>query len=390
MFSLGSFGVSLSKLRSAWLIARRGRSSEKGGTAAGAELVAAFTSDVVTLHGANGDVQFAGGAVKALLGIEPRELKGSGLFGCVHVADRPAFLTALARALNGNETSAELRLRSSDTDAVPVFFWASMRARPRGAGEAVCSFVDISARKDGEEEAEALRSAAPDRKLQRLLAKAAEQVARELQATHRSLALGSIDAVSWRRTSADSCGILERCRSDAARLRSVLDFEAGPGGARSVASYEGMLQRCIDEVSAEAGTRRQIACDCPPAIARALWPSDAAAAALRLLLHEAVTRADGGQPVRLAVAREGSEHVLRLSFDAVAGASGQQDDTTAVWLALAQRLLESPGGSVRHELRPGVERFVMRLPADECGRIGTAGSPAPFTATALRAARASG
>src|SRR5205823_9614254 len=59
-------------------------------------LLARNMTDVITRHGRNGTVLFVSPAAEPLLGAGARDLLGHGLFDRVHVADRPAYLTALA------------------------------------------------------------------------------------------------------------------------------------------------------------------------------------------------------------------------------------------------------------------------------------------------------
>ena len=58
-------------------------------------LLARNMTDVITRHGRNGAVQFVSPAAEPLFGAPVGELLGHGLFDRVHVADRPAYLTAL-------------------------------------------------------------------------------------------------------------------------------------------------------------------------------------------------------------------------------------------------------------------------------------------------------
>ena len=75
-------------------------------------LLARNMSDVISRHRRNGAVQFISPAAEALLGTPVSRLLGHGLFDRVHVADRPAYLTALSDAARGGEArSVEFRLR---------------------------------------------------------------------------------------------------------------------------------------------------------------------------------------------------------------------------------------------------------------------------------------
>jgi cell cycle sensor histidine kinase DivJ len=101
-------------------------------------LLARNMSDVISRHRRNGAVQFISPAAEALLGVPVSGLQGHGLFDRVHVADRPAYLTALAAAaLGGDAQSVEFRLRR-DIAGSPQgrlrhsadFIWVEMRCRP--------------------------------------------------------------------------------------------------------------------------------------------------------------------------------------------------------------------------------------------------------------------
>jgi PAS domain S-box-containing protein len=116
-------------------------------------------TDVITRHGRNGSVLFVSPAAEQLFGVRASDLSGHGMFDRVHVADRPAFLTALAdAAAQGEARSVEFRIRrDGDTEHHPSrFVWVEMRCRPfdqvsdkpnSGDGEVVAVLRDISERK---------------------------------------------------------------------------------------------------------------------------------------------------------------------------------------------------------------------------------------------------
>nr|WP_249806218.1 PAS domain-containing sensor histidine kinase [Bradyrhizobium sp. 1] len=96
-------------------------------------LLARNMSDVISRHQRNGAVQFISPAAEAMVGISVTQLHGHGLFDRVHVADRPAYLTALSDAARGDVRSVEFRLRrepaGSERSQVD-FIWVEMRCRP--------------------------------------------------------------------------------------------------------------------------------------------------------------------------------------------------------------------------------------------------------------------
>jgi two-component system, cell cycle sensor histidine kinase DivJ len=111
-------------------------------------LLARNMTDVISRHGRNGAVLFVSPAAEPLLGVPGNELLGHGLFDRVHVADRPAYLTALADAAAlGEDRSLEFRVRRN-AGGEPYgghFTWIEMRCRPLEPGAATSSERDVVA-----------------------------------------------------------------------------------------------------------------------------------------------------------------------------------------------------------------------------------------------------
>ncbi|MDA9548542.1 MULTISPECIES: HAMP domain-containing sensor histidine kinase [unclassified Bradyrhizobium] len=134
-------------------------------------LLARNMSDVISRHQRNGAVQFISPAVEAMLGMQVAQLLGHGLFDRVHVADRPAYLTALSDAARGEVRSVEFRLRrepAAERGQVD-FIWVEMRCRPLdqdGARDVTCEaevvavMRDVTDRKLFEQALDQARSAA--------------------------------------------------------------------------------------------------------------------------------------------------------------------------------------------------------------------------------------
>jgi cell cycle sensor histidine kinase DivJ len=138
-------------------------------------LLARNMSDVISRHRRNGTVQFISPAAETMLGAPIARLLGHGLFDRVHVADRPAYLTALSDAARGTEErSVEFRLRR-DVSRIGEhgpggqvdFIWVEMRCRPLEEGgpmaseaEVVAVMRDVTDRKIQEQALELARSAA--------------------------------------------------------------------------------------------------------------------------------------------------------------------------------------------------------------------------------------
>jgi cell cycle sensor histidine kinase DivJ len=92
-------------------------------------LLARHMTDVISRHGRSGAVLFISPAAEALFDARAEELMGQGLFDRVHVADRPAYLSALAAAARGETRSLEFRVRSGGTGPAG-FTWVEMRCHP--------------------------------------------------------------------------------------------------------------------------------------------------------------------------------------------------------------------------------------------------------------------
>jgi len=118
-------------------------------------LLATSMTDAVTRHDQNGAVLFASPAAGPLVGVPPQELIGNGLFDRVHVADRPAYLTALGDAAAfGHARSVEIRVRRETVAPARgvEFIWVEMRCRPQeNRGEVIATIRDITERKQQEQ-----------------------------------------------------------------------------------------------------------------------------------------------------------------------------------------------------------------------------------------------
>jgi cell cycle sensor histidine kinase DivJ len=130
-------------------------------------LLARNMTDVVTRHGRNGAVLFASPAAEAVFGVSAEELAGPGLFDRVHVADRPAYLSALSEAAQGREQLVEFRAkRPIGGGATGIeFIWLEMRCRSLDAAsattgdrEVVAVMRDVSDRKNQEQALHAVRA----------------------------------------------------------------------------------------------------------------------------------------------------------------------------------------------------------------------------------------
>ena len=130
-------------------------------------LLARNMSDVLSRHDRNGAVEFISPAAEAMLGTPGARLTGHGLFDRVHVADRPAYLTALSDAARGSEQRVEFRLRRDAVRGQTIsadFIWVEMRCRPldlaSSEADVVAVMRDVTDRKLQEQALELARTAA--------------------------------------------------------------------------------------------------------------------------------------------------------------------------------------------------------------------------------------
>jgi len=132
-------------------------------------LLADHSTDMITRHSANGDVEFASPAVHMLTGAAVEDVLGEGLFRRVHVADRPIYLKVLSETyLSRRPVAAEFRLLRNDPEAggtVMRFIPVEMRCRPvvgdNGAVDTVIAVTrDTSKRNEREGELQQAREAA--------------------------------------------------------------------------------------------------------------------------------------------------------------------------------------------------------------------------------------
>ena len=145
------------------LVYRRSASAARAGEDR-YRLLAENATDMITRHDEKGRVVFASLAAQQLFGEPAQKIAGDGLFERVHVADRPAYLTALSHSLANNEPIAvEFRIRRAGPSEPARYVWVEMRCRPLRPESAaperpgiVAVTRDISDRKA--QEAEILRT----------------------------------------------------------------------------------------------------------------------------------------------------------------------------------------------------------------------------------------
>ena len=138
-------------------------------------LLAHNMTDVITRHGRDGGVLFMSPAGEGLFGARLVDLHGHGLFDRVHVADRPAYLTALGdTAALAESRSAEFRVAARQRrhpwafgdgirwyrDALPAAEQAAADAGEEGRREVVAVLRDVTRRKQQQQALEDARAEA--------------------------------------------------------------------------------------------------------------------------------------------------------------------------------------------------------------------------------------
>jgi cell cycle sensor histidine kinase DivJ len=242
--------------------------------------IAQNTGELITAHGRNGAVTFASPAAEKLLGTPASRLMGHGLFDRVHVADRPAFLTAISEsAIKKKTVVIEYRLRRETPEvgqrssAEPSFIWVETRCHPddsetgeerKSKPHIVAVTKDISSRKATELALEAARMQAEqanDAKY-RFLA----TVSHELRTP-----LNAIIGFSEILTSAPAGSVSAQYQTNYARLirdsgehllavvNSILDvsrIESGQFMIRPKAfSIASLVEACVEIMTLDAGQK---------------------------------------------------------------------------------------------------------------------------------------
>ncbi len=131
-------------------------------------LLAENSTDLITQHAENGDIQFASSVSSNLLNCSAESLFGRGLFERVHLHDRIKFLSAFSNELQcGNETAVTYRahLPVSEPGDIPTIIWLETRCRKipdpaTGRAEIVAVTRDVSDIKKTEESLNQQRSEA--------------------------------------------------------------------------------------------------------------------------------------------------------------------------------------------------------------------------------------
>jgi cell cycle sensor histidine kinase DivJ len=368
-------------------------------------LLARNMTDVITRHGKNGAVLFVSPAAEPLFGVRAAELCGHGLFDRVHVADRPAYLTALADAASrGEDCSVEFRIRGRDDDRQTAarFVWVEMRCRPldRAAGqestgrEVVAVLRDVSERKVQEREIEMAQaeSARANTAKSRFLATMSHELRTPLNAiigfsemlTNETITLDPARRTEYAKLINESgChllsvvnGILDMSKMDTGNFQITLEsFEPAP----AIVSCCDLLALKAREAGVDIKTR--VPADLPELIAdrRALNQ------VLINLISNAIKFTPHGGSVTVGAAREqqklvvcvedtgvgiGADDLQRVgeAFFQARASYDRRHDGSGLGLSIVKGLVRLHGGEMDITSRLGEgTRVTVKLPLDGDG-----------------------
>jgi cell cycle sensor histidine kinase DivJ len=368
-------------------------------------LLARNMTDVITRHGRNGSVIFASPAAELLFGVPITELVGHGLFDRVHVADRPAYLTALADARDESQ-SVEFRVRRARAEpgqnGAGRFIWVEMRCRPldrtlgealrAGEREVVAVMRDVSGRKAQEQALEDARLEAEQANIakSRFLATMSHELRTPLNAiigfsemlmnetqlrleAERRREYASLINESGTHLLAVVNGILDMTKLDTG------DFEIRPEPFR----LAGVIGGCCDLLALKAREAAiDLVPDVPADLPEIVADKRACKQILINLLSNAIKFTDRGGRVKIGAAVEGvviaitvedngigigEEDLPRIGkpFYQARASYDRRHDGTGLGLSIVKGLVALHGGEIAIRSRVGEgTRITVRLPLD--------------------------
>ena len=374
-------------------------------------LLARNIADVITRHRRNGTVRFASPAAESLFGVEARVLLGHGLFDRVHVADRPAYLTALADAANhGEGSSVEFRIRregpEGEAGKVTRFIWVEMRCRAldrsedesENQHEVVAVIRDVTDRKVQEQVVEAARAEAER-------ANAAKSRFLATMSHELRTPLNAIIGFSEMLANEETMGLDKARRKDYAKLigesghhllsvvNGILDMSRIETGNFEITAEPfapaPVIGTCCDLMALrarEAGL--DLVCRVPADLPDIVADKRAVKQILLNLLSNAIKFTDRGGKVSVTGAIDGADMIFTVEdtgvgideenlrhigdpFFQVRGAYDRPHDGTGLGVSIVKGLIALHGGELRIQSRVGSgTSFSVRLPIDcEAGRM---------------------
>ena len=370
-------------------------------------LLARNMTDVITRHGRSGAVLFASPAAETLFGAKVSDLHGHRLFDRVHVADRPAYLTALADAASlGEAQSVEFRVRrdvpeheTSVRTAANQFVWVEMRCRKvdhttTGANpsesEVVAVMRDVTGRKNQEEALERARAEADQANAAKV--KFLANMSHELRTPLNAIIGFSDMLINEERMRLDGprrreyAGLINDSGNhllavvngilDMSKLETG-DFEISPepfGPAQVIGSCRDLLALKAREAGIELTMRL------PESLPEIVADKRSFKQILLNLISNAVKFTERGGRVTVSAAVETAEIVLTVEdtgvgisaedlpkigrpFFQARGTYDRRHDGTGLGLSIVRGLVDLHGGSMEISSQVGQgTRFTVRLP----------------------------
>jgi cell cycle sensor histidine kinase DivJ len=329
-------------------------------------------------------------------GLSSRDVAGRGLFERVHVADRPAFLHAVAFAAAGQTRAACVRLRlpASDGEA-PVFGWAELRAQPCACAQepalaAILVARDVTEIKRREEELERLRAEAEraNQMKDRFLANVSHELRTPLNAIigFSDLLRSNASMEAGRRV--DYAEVIHDAGAHLLDMvNSLLDMSKIEAGRYELTTETVALAGLVEQVSnmmrlraEQAGVALTVELD--PGLGEIVADGRACRQILTNLVANAVKFTGEGGSVRLTARRENAGVVFDVADtgvgiraddlsrlgDAFFQASSAHDrahEGAGLGLSLVRGLVGLHGGEIRVESAPGEgTQVTVRLPFD--------------------------
>jgi cell cycle sensor histidine kinase DivJ len=372
-------------------------------------------TDVITCHDRNGAVLFASPIAKSMFGVEVTDLLGQGLFDRVHVADRPAFLKALADcARSGENRSVEFRVRCERGERPGTFIWIEMRccalerrseSRKKLDREVVAVMRDMTQRKE-EEHAVAEARASAER------ANAAKGRFLATMSHELRTPLNAIIGFSEMLTKEESLRIDAKRRADYAQLinesghhllavvNGILDMSKLETGNFEITPEPFALEEVVEDCrgllalkAKESGI--EITTRIPDDLGDIVADKRSLSQVMINLISNAIKFTGRGGKVQIGAERDAERVVVTVEDNGIGidpeelprvgdpffqarSSSERRHDGTGLGLSIVKGLLALHGGELEIESRLGAgTRVTVRLPRD-CEAARKAAGPLPF------------
>jgi two-component system, cell cycle sensor histidine kinase DivJ len=366
-------------------------------------LLAGNMTDVITRHGRNGRVLFASPNAAAVLGAQADDLKGHGLTDHIHVADRPAFLTALSdAATTGDTCNVEFRLRQNAARGEGArYIWVEMRCRPfdegvkggdKAAREVVAVIRDVTRHK-------AQQEALIDARAEAERANAAKSRFLAVMSHELRTPLNAIIGFSEMLRNESQIRVDSNRRQEYARLinesgyhllavvNDILDMSRLETGDFEITSepfkLAAVMVSCHELLSLKAqGAGVTLTCDAPATMPDIVADKRAVKQILINLISNAIKFTDRGGTVAVSAVLDG-QHVLLavedtgigiaaddlarigVPFFQARGSYARKHDGTGLGLSIVKGLIKLHGGDLEIRSQPGEgTRMTVRLPID--------------------------